>query len=352
MKKKLVKLLFALSCVLPAHTVYAQEEEKAAINTLVYMNEPVCESILVCNDLFSNHNWSAASKRLCNSIRCLANVAPYDHVVCVIDECLSLDSNNACLLEYQKSLQDGSVVVTASDLEENATHNSTRGCSKFTRLSVGSLIAGQLLVNGNSMLNGSLTVNGPIFGPGGVQFVPGGSTGATGAFGTTGTTGAAGATGATGATGASSVGAAVFVDTTNDNTTVASGSPFTISTLGLNNIPGSVTASPAAGSTRPTGTAFTLATGTYVLDYEMSLDVPGSIGVYTATTLAGPYTLVPNTQAGSSMATTWIHGRAFVQITDPTQIFAISSVGSTPSVVTAGTATGVFMIRLTILKIA
>lgn len=345
MKKKLVKLLFALSCVVPAYTVYAQEEEVTAINTLVYMSEPVCESILGCNDLFPHHPWSYASKLLCKVIKNQANVALYEHVACVIDECLSVDSNNACLVEYKKSLQDGSVVVTASDLEENATKNSTRGCSKFTRLSVGSLIAGQLLVNGNSMLNGSLTVNGPIFGPGGVPVCMGGcSTGATGQTG--GSTGATGVTGATGSTGI--VGAASFIRTiespNNSVDPLPGGTAFTVDTQVFNNIPTSIVASSGAG-----GTVFTLTSGTYVFDYEMSLNDAGSVGLYTGPN-AGALVLDTNTVTGSTAITTWIHGRAIVQVPS-TLVVALSSVVGTAAIATTGNDSG-FMIRVTILKIA
>jgi len=55
--------------------------------------------------------------------------------------------------------------------------------------------------------------------------------------------------------------------------------------------------------------------------------------------------------AGSDTATTWIHGRACELVTT-TLVVAVTSVNSTAAVVTAGTATGIFMARITILKIA
>jgi len=51
-----------------------------------------------------------------------------------------------------------------------------------------------------------------------------------------------------------------------------------------------------------------------MLDYEMSLTSAGSIGIYTSTSSIGPFAQDTNTVAGSTNATTWIHGRAIVQV--------------------------------------
>jgi len=75
----------------------------------------------------------------------------------------------------------------------------------------------------------------------------------------------------------------------------------------------------------------------------------GSVGVYSGATTES-MVLDPNTVSGSSTATTWIHGRAII-VAEVSQVFEISSVVGTASVVTAGTDAGSFMIRLTILKI-
>jgi hypothetical protein len=100
------------------------------------------------------------------------------------------------------------------------------------------------------------------------------------------------------------------------------------------------------------GTVFTLtATGIYVLDYEMSLEAAGSVAIYTGAS-AGSLAIDNNTIAGSSSGTTWIHGRAFVEVASTPVVAAISSVVGTAAVVTAGTAAGYYMIRLTILKIS
>jgi hypothetical protein len=85
------------------------------------------------------------------------------------------------------------------------------------------------------------------------------------------------------------------------------------------------------------------------MDYEMSLASAASVGIYSGPT-SDSMTLDTNTVSGSSTGTTWIHGRAIVVVVS-SQVFEISSVVGTASVVTAGTDAGSFMIRLTILKV-
>jgi len=82
----------------------------------------------------------------------------------------------------------------------------------------------------------------------------------------------------------------------------------------------------------------------------MSLKAAGSVGIYTGAT-PGTLALDTNTIAGSTTGTTWIHGRAFIVVGVTPLVFEISLVVGTAAVVTAGTAAGIFMIRLTIMKI-
>ena len=141
-------------------------------------------------------------------------------------------------------------------------------------------------------------------------------------------------------------GVAEFVYTTQSpNNPVAPGVAFTISTQVYNDITTSVVASAAAG-----GTVFTLTAGLYLIDYETSLDQAASIALYKGAS-AGSLAIDTNTIAGSSTATTWIHGRAVQHVTS-TLVIALSSVVGSPSVVTAGTATGEYVVRLTIMQLA
>lgn len=121
---------------------------------------------------------------------------------------------------------------------------------------------------------------------------------------------------------------------------------FSFDTPVWNTIP--VTASPIPGGQ---GTAFTLPAGTYVIDYEMSLVPAVAVGLYTGAT-ATSLALDTNSVAGSSTATTWIHGRTIEVVpTASTLVIAVSPVNATATVVLAGGAPQ-YMIRLTILKVA
>lgn len=129
------------------------------------------------------------------------------------------------------------------------------------------------------------------------------------------------------------------------NDSVPPGTAFTIDTQVFNSVPTAVVASLGDG-----GTVFTLTTGTYTLDYEMSLESAGSIGLYTGPN-AGALTLDPNTVVGSSTSTTWIHGKALVVVPSTPLVVAVSSVVGTASVSSAGTDVGSFMVRLIITKL-
>lgn len=145
------------------------------------------------------------------------------------------------------------------------------------------------------------------------------------------------------------MGIAEFICTTQPpNNSVSPGTAFTIDTTLINTIPTVIVLSAAAG-----GSVFTLnAQGLYVVDYEMSLTTAGSIALYigpNSSTLA----IDNNTISGSSTATTWIHGRAVINVPTTTPVvFALSSAIATMTVTTAGTAAGFYIVRLTILKVA
>lgn len=206
---------------------------------------------------------------------------------------------------------------------------------------------------------GDVTVLGELTGPDGPIGATGatgatgptGPTGEAGAIGPTGPTGEAGATGATGPTGATgatgavgALSAAEFIhNIQTPNNSVPPGTAFTIDVEVFNNSGVSIIAAAGAG-----GTVFNLTAGVYVFDYEMSLEAAGSVAIYTGAT-AGTLAIDNNTIAGSSTGTTWIHGRAFVEVAT-TLVAAISPVVGTANVVLAGTSDS-YMIRLTILKI-
>lgn len=238
-------------------------------------------------------------------------------------------------------------------------------------------VCGTLTASGVGGATGATGVTGPT-GPAGGPPGSTGSTGSTGRTGSTGNTGSTGATGpaitgptgsvgstgSTGVTGPTGVcdctgifgalGAAEFIQTIqspNDSVppyTMGAPTAFSFDTQVFNNITG-LTASTIGGPGQ--GTAFTFSVdGTYLLDYEMSLGATGSVAIYKGAT-AGTLAIDTNTIAGSSTATTWIHGRALVTVSGSPVVAAISSVVGTAAVVRAGTS-NVYMIRLTILKIS
>ena len=112
-----------------------------------------------------------------------------------------------------------------------------------------------------------------------------------------------------------------------------------------NTIPSFIIAQSGAG-----GTVFSLSSGTYIIDYETTLESAGSLAIYSGVT-SGSLVVDTNTVSGSSTATTWIHGRAF-QVVSTTLVIAISSVVGTAAVATTGNDASSYMVRLTIIKIA
>lgn len=172
----------------------------------------------------------------------------------------------------------------------------------------------------------------------------------------TGATGPMGATGATGATGAAgSDGVAAYaqftqnIQGTNNSvapTTGGNGIGFSFANSIFNN-------AGIVQTANTQGQYFVLpAPGVYKVEYEMSLGSAGSVGLYLG---AGPTSagvaLDTNTVAGSTTATTWIHGGGIVDASiNP--VVVVGSVVGTAAVVTAGTAAGNFMTRLTFLALS
>jgi hypothetical protein len=362
MQQKIIALFFLLCLLVPSRRAMANEQASAEYwldihnlneqwnSELVYLSQEACQSIIELKNSLPQHEWSETFKNLCLEIEDAGNVALYEQVNYVVQECLAvldyhqndqLSRIQTCLQEYKEILNSGRAHVQLFDESEQLQTKS--GCKKICRLRVECLqVNGSLFVNGANYSN--LAAIAGAIGAAGLA----GPTGPTGATGATGPccTGATGATGPTGTTGV--IGYAEYIFTTQSpNNSVPPGTAFTISTPVFNSIPSDVISSAGAG-----GTVFELAPGTYVIDYEMSLGSAGSVAIYTGATV-GSLAIDNNTIAGSSTATTWIHGRG-VEVVAPatTLFFMISSVVGTADVVTAGTAAGFFMVRVTILKVA
>jgi len=122
--------------------------------------------------------------------------------------------------------------------------------------------------------------------------------------------------------------------------------PITIATEVVNTVTSAIVASIGSAG----GTVFTLTTGLYLLDYEMSFNQGSAVAIYRGPN-AGALTIDNNTIAGSATATTWIHGRAFVDVVATSEVVAICPCVGSPTIVLAGGSTA-YMVRLTILKIS
>lgn len=99
------------------------------------------------------------------------------------------------------------------------------------------------------------------------------------------------------------------------------------------------------------GTAFSLPTGTYLIDFENSNGSAWSLAVYKGGSPTA-VTIDTNTIAGASTATSWIHGRAYFVSAPGANWFIISPVVGTAAIPTAGTASGEYIARLTILRLS
>ena len=127
------------------------------------------------------------------------------------------------------------------------------------------------------------------------------------------------------------------------NTNVPAGTPFTIDVPLIESSPDIIHVISGAG-----GSLFNLKkAGIYVVDYETSLSSNGAIALYKGTT---PNNLVmdTNTVVGSGIGSTWIHGRALVQVTDHALVVGVSPATGTATVAAINGASNNFMIRCTI----
>ena len=142
----------------------------------------------------------------------------------------------------------------------------------------------------------------------------------------------------------SSVGSAEYITILQEqNNLVPAGLAFEFDTLVFNDIPNSIIASSGIG-----GTVFTLSKGTYIIDYEMSLILSGSVAIYKGSTVES-LVIDYNTITGSTIPTTWIHGRSIINVETELIIMLSAAVGVL-SVAQAGTSLGIYMARITFFK--
>jgi hypothetical protein len=133
---------------------------------------------------------------------------------------------------------------------------------------------------------------------------------------------------------------AQFVQTVQGaNISVASGLAFDLVTGSLYPTGTFNTAGITFGGAPTQGTYFHLPPGNWMIDFETSMSSVGPIAMSTGTASTGPYTPYIASKAGSTTATTWVHGRTIYSAaqvaTAPFVIF-----GPTDSVAAAVVTTG------------
>ncbi len=142
-------------------------------------------------------------------------------------------------------------------------------------------------------------------------------------------------------------GYAEFVNTANVNSAVGSGVPFTIPLAAVVSSGNIVTTQTAVN-----GTVFTLASGTYAIDYECSLAAAGSIGIVQGATF-NALSLNNNTVAGSTAVTTWIHGRCLLSVVSGVNnVIALAPALGPATVVSAGNMGSLYIVRVTFNKLS
>lgn len=150
------------SMLFSVYGAYAEQDKRSC----AFMDQKVCDAIIECHRKFPSHQWSDAAEMLVQDLRENGEVAPYDCVACVVEECRRLAPQDACLKEYEKCLKNGTACVERP--EDTATRKSSKKCCRCCSLTVSgnASIGGNLAVGGNETIAGNLTVNGTITGAG------------------------------------------------------------------------------------------------------------------------------------------------------------------------------------------
>jgi len=195
------------------------------------------------------------------------------------------------------SLASGSIVTNSETISGNLTSGSvTTGVltASSSNITGNETVGGSLAITGNESVHGNVNVTGNES-IGGTLNVTG-NTNIGGNLNVTGTI--------TGTTISTNLGRALFVGTVASTANGSTPTAFAVATQVVNQTGSGVTA-----GTFGSGSMWTLAQGTYTIDFETSLTLNGSIGLWTQQPL-GSMVLDTNTLSFSSVGGTWIHGRA------------------------------------------
>jgi hypothetical protein len=135
-----------------------------------------------------------------------------------------------------------------------------------------------------------------------------------------------------------------YVQGTNSSVAASQGNSFLVDT------PVYTTSAIVKSNNSTIGTVWTLAAGTYVIDYGMNLSSTGPVGLYTGTAV-GSLAFDQNTMTGSTVSTTWVNGRSILTVASGT-VVALGASVSTGVVAVSGTGAPNYTVRVTFLKIA
>lgn len=144
-----------------------------------------------------------------------------------------------------------------------------------------------------------------------------------------------------------SLGAQFVQYTQAPNNSVASGLAFKLTTdnpTGTFNTLGLTT-----GAAPTQGDWILLPAGNYMIDFETSMSSVGPIAMSTSAVSTGPFVAYTPSKAGSTTATTWVHGRTLFNAAAPTYIIIGPTDSVTATVVPSGGAPQ-YIVRVTIVK--
>lgn len=191
------KIILLLLCIVPMYILGAldqiqelPEEQAIAESALVYLPPQLQAEFLVLKEALTEHEWSLAFKSLCQDIENLGNIATYESIMRVVDECVDsialyesdalLNSIKSDIQEYKKELILGDLCVSPRDIDANEEdHKGTKRifslCVRFLEVTNSLTVNGNETVNGILSVNGALVVNGAVPAAGTVISVAGGT---------------------------------------------------------------------------------------------------------------------------------------------------------------------------------
>lgn len=98
------------------------------------------------------------------------------------------------------------------------------------------------------------------------------------------------------------------------------------------------------------GTVFSLGSGLYEIHFECSLSASGSLALYTGPNISA-ISPDPTTVTGSLTGSSWVHGISIQNVLS-SMVLIMSPYNGSTTVTTAGNAFGIYMVRITFIKLS